>query len=103
MAQLVDGQPFIAEAGVLPRASQCGVCGRQNGTGTNFFSKYVGIPLSVSLHQCSSPLHLNICSLCVTAGVFKHSSAGVSALLALHAACVGSCLPTFRKGLSDLS
>jgi hypothetical protein len=36
MAQAVSRRPLTAEARIRSRASPCGICGGQNGTGTGF-------------------------------------------------------------------
>jgi hypothetical protein len=46
MAQAVSRRPLNTEARVRSRASPCGICGGQSGTGTGF-------PLSISFHRCS--------------------------------------------------
>jgi hypothetical protein len=54
MAQAVSRRPLTAEARVRYRASPCGICGGQSGTGTGFSPSTSGFPCQ--FHSTSAPI-----------------------------------------------
>jgi hypothetical protein len=55
MAQAVSRRPLTAEARVQSRVSPCGICGGQNGTGTDFSPSNSVFPCQ--FHSTGAPLH----------------------------------------------
>jgi hypothetical protein len=54
MAQAVSRWPLTTKFWVRSQSNPTEICGEQSGTGTGFFSSYIGFPLSVPLHQYST-------------------------------------------------
>jgi hypothetical protein len=46
-------QELVKKIKKKSRASPCGICGGQSGTGTVFFPEYFGFPLSISFYRYS--------------------------------------------------
>jgi hypothetical protein len=55
MAQAVSRRPTTAEARVLSRVSQCGICGGQSGIGTGFSPCTSVFPCQ--FHSTGAPFH----------------------------------------------
>jgi hypothetical protein len=55
MTQAVSRQPLTAEARVRSRVSPCGICDRQNDTGTGFSPSTSVFPCQ--FHSTGAPLH----------------------------------------------
>jgi len=60
VAQAVTHSPSTIEPWVKLLASQCGIYCKQSGTVTGFVYGYFGFSLSVSLHWCSTLMHLPV-------------------------------------------
>jgi len=50
MAPVICHQPIIVEAQIQSKASPCGICDGQSGTGTGFLPSTLAVP-SVSFHK----------------------------------------------------